>query len=157
LHLCCYASGDGWKLILELLDIFFIISPQVKRVPHALGRAMHAWKGGLGIETLPTAPNSSGGLKSFLSMNSWFYMNFDSPEHSLEGSSLNSCTCVVMLVVMVASSYLSYVIFFLSFLLKWSVFLMLWEGLCMLGKGDSVPRLSQRPPILAVDGNHFDP
>jgi hypothetical protein len=35
-------------------------------------------------------------------------MNFDYPEHSLEGSRHNSCTCVVMLEVMVASSHWSY-------------------------------------------------
>jgi hypothetical protein len=38
--LCCYAGGDGYKLTLELLDIFF---PQMRRVPHALGQAVHAW------------------------------------------------------------------------------------------------------------------
>jgi hypothetical protein len=34
-------------------------------------------------------------------------MNSDQPEHSLEGSRLNSCTFVFILVVMVASSHLS--------------------------------------------------
>jgi hypothetical protein len=45
-------------------------------------------------------------------MNSWFYMNFDHSKHSLKGSRLNSYTCVVMLVVMVTNSHLSYLIFF---------------------------------------------
>ena len=35
-------------------------------------------------------------------------MNFDYLEHSLEGSRLNSCTCIVMVVVMVTSSQWSY-------------------------------------------------
>jgi hypothetical protein len=35
-------------------------------------------------------------------------MNIDLPEHIREGSRLNSCTCVVMRVVMVVSSHLSY-------------------------------------------------
>jgi hypothetical protein len=65
LHLCCYASGDGYKLRLQLVDIFFIISPQVKRVPHALGRAVHASKGGLGRETLPRAPNFQRWIEIF--------------------------------------------------------------------------------------------
>ena len=45
-------------------------------------------------------------------------MNFDHPEHSLEGSRLNSYTCVVMLVVMVVSTHLSYLNFFNYFFSK---------------------------------------
>jgi hypothetical protein len=63
--LCCYAGSDGYKLTLELLDIFLNFFPRLKLVLHALGHAMHAWEGGLGAETLPRAPNSTGGLKSF--------------------------------------------------------------------------------------------
>jgi hypothetical protein len=63
-------------------------------------------------------PSSSGGLKFFRFMNSWFFMNFDHFEHSLEGSRLNSCTSAIVLVVMVASSYLSNLNLFILFLLK---------------------------------------
>jgi hypothetical protein len=56
LHLCCYASDDGCKLILELLDMFFIFCPQVKRVLHDLGWAVQAWEGDVGVETLPRVP-----------------------------------------------------------------------------------------------------
>ena len=63
-------------------------------------------------------PSSSGGLKFFRFMNSWFFMNFDLLEHSLEGSRLNSCTSNVVLVVMVASSYLRNLNLFILFLLK---------------------------------------
>jgi hypothetical protein len=61
----------------------------VRRVPHALGQAVHAWKGG-SRSWSQGPPSSNGGLESFLSMNSWFYMNFDHLEHSLQGSRLNS-------------------------------------------------------------------
>jgi hypothetical protein len=47
-------------------------------------------------------------------MNSWFCLIFDHPEHSLEGSRLNSCTCVVVLVVMVVRSHWSYLNFYFS-------------------------------------------
>jgi hypothetical protein len=45
--------------------------------------------------------SSSGRLKYFLSINSWFCLIFYHIEYSLEGSRLNSCTCVIMLVVVV--------------------------------------------------------
>jgi hypothetical protein len=61
-------------------------------------------------------------------------MNFDHPDHSLQGSRLNSCTRIVILVVMVASSHLSYLSFFNYFssreacphALGWAVHA--WEG-----------------------------
>jgi hypothetical protein len=58
--------------------------------------------------------NSNSGLRFSLSMNSWFYMNFNHPMHSLEGSRLNSCPCVVMVLVMVASLYVSFYFYFSS-------------------------------------------
>jgi hypothetical protein len=87
-------------------------------------------------------PNSSSRLNFFWSMNSWFCLIFNLPEHSLEGSRLNSCTCVVMRVVMVASSHWNYLNFIYLFLLKWGLFLMVWTRLCTLGMGVSVPRPS---------------
>jgi hypothetical protein len=73
------------------------------------------WGGGSRCWDPPKGLSSSGGLKYFWSINNWFYMNFDHPEHSLEGSRLNSCTCVVMLVVMVSSSQWSYLNNFFCF------------------------------------------
>jgi hypothetical protein len=55
------------------------------------------------------------GLNFFWSMKSWFCLTIDHPEHSLEGSRLNSCTCVVVLVVMIASSHWSYLNFYFYF------------------------------------------
>jgi hypothetical protein len=91
-------------------------------------------------------PNSSSRLNFFWSMNSWFCLIFNLPEHSLEGSRLNSCTCVVMRVVMVASSHWNYLNFIYLFLLKWGLFLMVWTRLCTLGMGVSEPRPSYGTP-----------
>jgi hypothetical protein len=59
-------------------------------VPHGLGQAMHAGEGVLGAETLPSALKLKRWVEFLLSMNNWVCMNFDHPEHSLEGSRLNS-------------------------------------------------------------------
>jgi hypothetical protein len=77
-------------------------------------------------------------------------MNFDHPQHSLEGSRLNSCTCIVMLVVMVASSHWNYLNFIYLFILKRSMFLMVWAKLCMLGGGPRCRDPPKGPQIAAV-------
>jgi hypothetical protein len=83
----------------------------VKLVPQGLGQAMYAGKGVLSAETLPRALKLQQWVEFFLIYITLVYMIFDHPKHTLEGSRLNSWTCVVILVVMVASSHLRYLNF----------------------------------------------
>jgi hypothetical protein len=155
LYLCCYVGGDGCKLILELLEFYLFISPQVKFVLHGLGQAVYAGEGGLDAQTLPRPPNSSGGVNFFGIMYSWIYMNFDHSEHLSEGSRLNSCTSVVMLVVMVANSHWSYLNFHFYFCSSEACSSWFGPGWACLERGVSVPRPSQGPPNSSGRLNHF--
>jgi hypothetical protein len=84
-------------------------------------------------------------------------MNFDHLQRSLEGSRLISCTFVIMLVVMVACSHLSYLNFFI-YLYSSEAYSSCFGLGCACWEGDSRCREPPKgPQILAVGWNIFDP
>jgi hypothetical protein len=74
-----------------------------------------AREGGLDTETLPGALQLQWWVELLLIHFLYFFLNFEHPELSFEGSSFTVCTRVIKLVVMVASQHLSYMFFVLYF------------------------------------------
>jgi hypothetical protein len=72
-------------------------------------------------------------------------MNFDHPELLLEGSTLNSCSCIVVLVVMVASSHLSYLNFLFYFSSSEACSSCFGPGCACLGGGLGAETLLRAP------------